>query len=48
MRRAEDLLRQAQADVEEKYRSYEEFAALPLGPDAGRITKATAKNRNTE
>jgi pyruvate-ferredoxin/flavodoxin oxidoreductase len=29
---AEDLLRQAQAGVDEKYRSYEEFASLEFGP----------------
>ena len=34
---AEALLRQAQAGVTEKYRSYEAFSALDVGPDAGRL-----------
>jgi pyruvate-ferredoxin/flavodoxin oxidoreductase len=40
---AADLLRQAQAGVLEKYRSYEEFSTLGLGPGPGRLTAASAK-----
>ena len=37
------LLRQAQADVDEKYRIYEEFANLPGGPAPAQVTTAVAK-----
>ena len=37
------LLRQAQIDVEEKYRIYEEFATLGSGPAPAQITTAAAK-----
>jgi pyruvate-ferredoxin/flavodoxin oxidoreductase len=37
------LLRQAQADVEEKYRIYEEFASLGGGPAPAQVTTAVAK-----
>ena len=40
---ATELLRQAQADVEEKYRTYEEFAKLSSGPTSAQITAAVAK-----
>ena len=40
---AVELLRQAQADVEEKYRTYEEFAKLRSGPTSAQITAAVAK-----
>ncbi len=40
---AKELLRQAQAGVNEKYRSYEEFSTLDLGPGPGRLTAAVAK-----
>jgi pyruvate-ferredoxin/flavodoxin oxidoreductase len=40
---AADLLRQAQADVDEKYRTYEEFAVLPTGPTPAQVTTAAAK-----
>ena len=40
---AGDLLRQAQADVTEKYRTYEEFAKLGSGPTATQVTTAVAK-----
>jgi pyruvate-ferredoxin/flavodoxin oxidoreductase len=40
---AAELLRQAQADVEEKYRTYEEFASLHDGPTPARVTTAVAK-----
>ncbi|HXZ96887.1 MAG TPA: 4Fe-4S binding protein, partial [Burkholderiales bacterium] len=35
---AEDLLRQAQAGVEEKYRSYEAFSSLEGGPTPAQVT----------
>ena len=38
------LLRQAQADVNEKYRTYEEFASLRSGPTPAHVTAAVAKN----
>jgi pyruvate-ferredoxin/flavodoxin oxidoreductase len=37
------LLRQAQADVHEKYRIYEEFASLRRGPTPADVTTAVAK-----
>jgi len=37
------LLRQAQTDVNEKYRIYEEFASLGSGPAPAQITTAVAK-----
>jgi pyruvate-ferredoxin/flavodoxin oxidoreductase len=40
---AEELLRQAQADVREKYRIYEEFSKLGSGPTAAKVTTAAAK-----
>ena len=40
---AATLLRQAQAGVEEKYRSYEEFASLAAGPVPAQVTTAAAK-----
>jgi pyruvate-ferredoxin/flavodoxin oxidoreductase len=40
---AAELLRQAQADVQEKYRTYEEFANLHGGPTPARVTTAVAK-----
>jgi pyruvate-ferredoxin/flavodoxin oxidoreductase len=40
---AAKLLRRAQADVEEKYRTYEEFANLRGGPTPAQVTTAVAK-----
>ena len=40
---AEELLRQAQAGVTEKYRSYEELSTLDLGPSAAKLTASVAK-----
>ena len=40
---AAELLRQAQADVKEKYRIYEEFAKLGGGPIPAQVTAAVAK-----
>jgi pyruvate-ferredoxin/flavodoxin oxidoreductase len=40
---AAELLRRAQADVEEKYRTYEEFASLRGGPSPAQVTTAVAK-----
>jgi pyruvate-ferredoxin/flavodoxin oxidoreductase len=40
---AAELLRQAQADVDEKYRTYEEFANLRGGPTPAQVTTAAAK-----
>ncbi len=40
---AAELLRQAQADVTEKYRTYEEFAKLESGPAPAQVTTAVAK-----
>jgi pyruvate-ferredoxin/flavodoxin oxidoreductase len=40
---AGELLRQAQADVTEKYRTYEEFAKLGGGPTPAQVTTAVAK-----
>jgi pyruvate-ferredoxin/flavodoxin oxidoreductase len=40
---AAELLRQAQADVKEKYRTYEEFASLRGGPTPAQVTTAVAK-----
>jgi pyruvate-ferredoxin/flavodoxin oxidoreductase len=40
---AAELLRQAQAGVEEKYRTYEEFANLCSGPTPAQVTTAIAK-----
>jgi len=40
---AEDLLRQAQAGVEQKYRAYEEFANIGGGPSPAQVTTAFAK-----
>ena len=37
------LLRQAQTDVDEKYRIYEEFASLGSGPAPAQVTTAVAK-----
>jgi pyruvate-ferredoxin/flavodoxin oxidoreductase len=42
---AADLLRQAQADVMEKYRIYEEFSKLGSGPTAAQVTTAVAKTQ---
>ena len=41
---AGELLRQAQADVTEKYRTYEEFAKLGSGPTPAQVTAAVAKS----
>lgn len=41
---AGELLRQAQADVREKYRMYEEFSKLGSGPRSGQVTTAGAKS----
>jgi pyruvate-ferredoxin/flavodoxin oxidoreductase len=41
---AGQLLRQAQADVTEKYRTYEEFAKLGGGPTPAQVTAAVAKS----
>ncbi len=41
---AGELLRQAQADVTEKYRTYEEFAKLGNGPTPAQVTTAVAKS----
>ena len=41
---AEELLHQAQADVIEKYRIYEEFSKLASGPTAAHVTTAVAKS----
>ncbi len=41
---AGELLRQAQADVAEKYRTYEEFAKLGSGPTPAQVTAAVAKS----
>jgi len=40
---AEELLREAQAEVTEKYRIYEEFSKLGSGPSAATVTTAVAK-----
>jgi hypothetical protein len=40
---AGEVLRQAQAAVEEKYRTYEEFASLGRGPTPTQVTTAVAK-----
>ena len=40
---AAELLKQAQIDVEEKYRMYEEFASMPAGPSVSKVTTAVAK-----
>ena len=40
---ADDLLRQAQADVDAKYRSYEILASLEGGPTPAQLTTAMAK-----
>jgi hypothetical protein len=40
---AEGLLRQAQAEVIEKYRTYEELSTLDLGPNAAQLTAAVAE-----
>src|SRR6516164_4086354 len=40
---AAGLVRQAQADVHEKYRIYEEFASLRRGPTPADVTTAVAK-----
>ncbi len=40
---AEALLKQAQADIREKYRTYEEFASLGRGPTSAQVTTAVAK-----
>jgi pyruvate-ferredoxin/flavodoxin oxidoreductase len=39
------LLRQAQVDVDEKYRTYEQFAALPSGPTPAQVTTAVTKSQ---
>ena len=41
---AGELLRQAQSDVTEKYRTYEEFAKLGSGPTPAQVTTAVAKS----
>ena len=41
---AGELLRQAQADVTEKYRTYEEFAKLGGGPTPAQVTTAVANS----
>jgi pyruvate-ferredoxin/flavodoxin oxidoreductase len=40
-----ELLRQAQAGVPEKYRTYEEFTVLRTGPTPARATTAAAKTQ---
>jgi pyruvate-ferredoxin/flavodoxin oxidoreductase len=40
---AEELLRQAQADVIDKYRTYERFASLETGPSAAEVTVSAQK-----
>jgi pyruvate-ferredoxin/flavodoxin oxidoreductase len=40
---ADDLLRQAQADIDAKYRSYEALANLEGGPAPAQVTAAIAK-----
>jgi pyruvate-ferredoxin/flavodoxin oxidoreductase len=40
---AAELLRQAQADVEDKYRTYEELAQFSHGPTPAHVTAAVAK-----
>jgi pyruvate-ferredoxin/flavodoxin oxidoreductase len=40
---AAELLRQAQAEVREKYRTYEDFASLGGGPTPAQVTTAVAK-----
>jgi pyruvate-ferredoxin/flavodoxin oxidoreductase len=40
------LLRQAQTDVDEKYRIYEEFASLGAGPVPAQVTTTVAKARD--
>jgi len=45
---AAELLRQAQADIEDKYRTYEEFAMLGNGPSPAQVTAAVAKTQPTE
>jgi pyruvate-ferredoxin/flavodoxin oxidoreductase len=44
---AAELARQAQADVTEKYRTYEEFANLGKGPSPAQVTTAVAKALET-
>ncbi len=44
---AAELLRQAQADVAEKYRTYEEFASLQGGPTPAKVTTALANALGT-
>jgi pyruvate-ferredoxin/flavodoxin oxidoreductase len=41
---AEELLRQAQAGVEDKYRIYEEFANMRGGPTRAQVTTAASKS----
>jgi pyruvate-ferredoxin/flavodoxin oxidoreductase len=40
---ANELLRRAQADINQKYRTYEEFANLRSGPTSAQVTTAVAK-----
>jgi pyruvate-ferredoxin/flavodoxin oxidoreductase len=40
---AAELLRQAQINIDEKYRIYEDFAGLPGGPTPAQVTAAVAK-----
>jgi pyruvate-ferredoxin/flavodoxin oxidoreductase len=40
---AEALLTEAQAAVEDKYQSYEEFSRIPTGPTSAQVTTAAAK-----
>jgi hypothetical protein len=44
---AADLLRQAQAAVDAKYRSYEALANLEGGPAPGQVTAAVASASET-
>jgi len=44
---AAELLREAQADIEDKYRTYEEFAMLGSGPSRAQVTTAVAKAQPT-
>ena len=41
---AAELLQQAQADVEDKYRTYEAFANMSSGPTSAQVTTAAAKS----
>ena len=45
---AAELLRQAQTDVERKYRTYEEFANMSGGPSSAQIETALAKRERQQ